>query len=702
MTAGSFGLQTLNFSDMLRRGDVAFALGLMAILFVLIIPLPPILLDLALAMSITFSVLILMTSLFIAKPLEFNSFPTILLVATMSRLALNVASTRLILGNGHEGTHAAGKVIQAFGNFLMGGNFVIGIIVFAILIIVNFVVITKGSGRIAEVSARFTLDAMPGKQMAIDADLSAGLISEQDARRRRKELEDESNFFGSMDGSAKFVRGDAIAGLLITFINIVGGIIIGVVQMDMPLSDAAHSYTVLTVGDGLVSQIPGLIVSTAAGLLVSKSGVEGSADKAMFSQLGAYPTALGLCSFLMALFCLMPQMPMLPFLTLSLMTGSAAWKISKNKELKIQEEAELLSQAEVAEEARVKDEPVSLMMDQIKIEIGYGLVSLLSNEAGPSLTDQIKNLRNQLAKDIGFVLPSVRIQDNMHLGSQDYVIKIKELEAGRGSLRPGQLLIMDPHGQKIRLSGEQVKEPTFGLPAVWITPSQKLEAETHGYTIVDNATVMTTHLTEIVRDHMGELLSFEDVQKLMDEMSDAYKKLLNDIVPTHTSVGNIQRVLQNLVAERVSIRDLPSILEAIAEACAFSRNTTVITEHVRMRLSRQITYAHVDMDNMLSVMNLGPMWEKIFAESLVGEGEVRNLALPPSMLQVFIGNLKRQFDDLILQGEMPVLVTPVSLRPYVRSILERVRPSTIVLSQSEVYPKIKIKNLGQIQAPQGV
>lgn len=701
MSAGSLSFQGINISEVMKRGDIAFALGLMAILFVLIIPLPPLLLDLALAMSITFSVLILMTSLFIAKPLEFSSFPTILLVATMGRLALNVASTRLILGNGHEGTHAAGKVIQAFGNFLMGGNFVIGIIIFAILIIVNFVVITKGSGRIAEVSARFSLDAMPGKQMAIDADLSAGLISEKDAKRRRKELEDESNFFGSMDGSAKFVRGDAIAGLLITFINIVGGIIIGVVQMGMPLADAAHSYTVLTVGDGLVSQIPGLIVSTAAGLLVSKSGVEGSAEKAFFAQLGAYPTALGLCSFLMALFCLMPQMPMLPFLILSLLTGGAAWKINKNKDLKIQEEVELLAQAEEVEEAKTKDEPVSLAMDQIKIEIGYGLVSLLNNNGGPSLTDQIKNLRNQMAKDVGFILPSVRIQDNMHLGSQDYVIKIKELEAGRGSLRPGQLLIMDPHGQKIRLQGEHVKEPTFGLPAVWIVPSQKIEAETHGYTLVDNSTVLTTHLTEIVRDHMGELLTFEDVQKLLDDMSEAYKKLLNDIVPTQTSVGNIQRILQNLVAERVSIRDLPSILEAIAEACAFSRNTTVITEHVRMRLSRQITYAHVDMDNMLSVMNLGPLWEKIFAESLTGDGEVKSLALPPSMLQVFISNLKRQFDDLILQGEMPVLVTPVSLRPYVRSILERVRPSTIVVSQSEVYPKIKIKNLGQINAPQG-
>lgn len=702
MTSQALTIGGTNLLNILKRGDIAFALGLMGILFILIIPLPPILLDLALAMSITLSVLILMTSLFIAKPLEFNSFPTVLLIATMTRLALNVASTRLILGHGHEGTHAAGKVIQAFGNFLMAGNFVIGLIVFAILVIVNFVVITKGSGRIAEVSARFTLDAMPGKQMAIDADLSSGLINEKEAKTRRKELEDESNFFGSMDGSAKFVRGDAIAGLLITFINIIGGIIIGVAQMGMNIGDAAHSYTVLTVGDGLVTQIPALIVSTAAGILVSKSGVEGSAEKALFAQLGAYPTALALCSFLMGFCSLMPEMPMLPFLALSALTGTAAWKISKNKELKKQEEAELLEQAaQLEQKQETKEDELSLELDHIKIELGYGLVSLLNNATGPSLTDQIKNLRMQLAREIGFILPAVRIQDNMHLDSQEYVIKIKELEAGRGSLRPSQFLIMDPHGQRIRIQGEQVKEPTFGLPAVWIAPSQKIEAETHGYTVVDNTTVLTTHLTEIVRDHMGELLSFADVQKLLDEMNDAYKKLLNDIVPTQITVGSIQRILQNLVSERVSIRDLAGILEAIAEACAFSRNTTTITEHVRVRLSRQITFAHVDQENMLSVVNLGPTWEQIFMESLVGDNEVRNLALPPSMLQAFISNLKRSFDDLILQGEIPVLVTPALLRPYVRSILERVRPSTIVMSQSEVYPKVKIKNLGQIPAPQG-
>ncbi|MBX9977807.1 MAG: flagellar biosynthesis protein FlhA [Alphaproteobacteria bacterium] len=699
MSIGSMIFHTPNFNELRKRGDIAFALGVMTILVVLVFPLPAILLDLALAMSITLSILILMTALFIQKPLEFSAFPTVLLVATMIRLSLNVASTRLILGYGHEGTHAAGKVIQAFGQFLMAGNFVIGIIVFAILIIVNFIVITKGSGRIAEVSARFTLDAMPGKQMAVDADLSSGLITEAEAKARRKELESESNFFGAMDGSAKFVRGDAIAGLLITFINIIAGIIIGVAQMDMNLGDASRTYTLLTVGDGLVTQIPALIVSTAAGILVSKSGVEGSADKALFAQLGAYPTALGLCSFLMGFLCILPQMPMLPFLILSLVTGGAAWKISKGQDDIKHEEMQLLQQQKDLETQAPKEESLRVTMDHIKIELGYGLVSLLGESSGPSLTDQIKNLRAQLVRDIGFILPSVRLQDNMHIDSNAYVIKIKELEAGRGELRPMHFLIMDPNGQTIRLEGEKTTEPTFGLPAVWITPSLKMEAETKGYTVVDNATVMTTHLTEIVKDHMGELLTFAEVQKLLEDLDDPYKKLLNDIVPAQISVGTIQRVLQNLVSERVSIRDLTSILEAIAEACAFSRNTTIITEHVRLRLMRQITYAHVDFDNMLSVVNLGPTWEQIFMEGLVGDGDVKNLALPPSILQTFITNLKQIFDDLILQGEMPVLLTTTTLRPYVRSILERIRPSTIVLGQSEVYPKVKLKHLGQIAPP---
>jgi len=695
--AGAQGVDIARrISIALRRGDIALALGIICILVVLILPMPSWLLDISLAVSITFSVLILMTALFIGKALEFSSFPTVLLIATMLRLALNLASTRLILANGHEGTDAAGKVIQAFGNFVMGGNFVIGMIVFAILVIVNFVVITKGSGRIAEVSARFSLDAMPGKQMAIDADLSAGLIDENDARRRRKELEDESNFFGAMDGASKFVRGDAIAGLLITFINVVGGVVIGVAQMGLTFGEAAESYTVLTVGDGLVSQIPALIVSTAAGLLISKVATTGSADKALFGQLGGYPRALGLSSFLTFALALLPGVPFLPFVLLSAISGGLAW-LSHRKQYR---SALAVTEAEEAElqQLPAAEEPIStaLQIDQVRLELGYGLLSLLSQETGSKLTEQIKALRRQLAQEMGFVLPAVRIQDNLQLPPNAYVLRLKETEIGRGELRPNMLLVMDPRGDAIALPGEATREPTFGLAAMWVDPTQKEEALFRGYTVVDPQTVVTTHLTEVIRDNMAELLSYTETQKLLDNLDLAHQKLVSELVPTQLSVGTVQRVLQNLLGERVSIRDLPTILEGMAEACGYTRHVTLITEHVRARLSRQLSAAQADEQGVVSLVTLSPAWEQAFAEALVGEGEDRQLAMPPSRLQEFIASVRQTFERLAMQGQMPALLTSPRIRPYVRSIVERVRPSTPVLSQNEVHPKARIRTLAQI------
>src|SRR3989338_3838367 len=457
-----------NFSEVVRRTDISFALGIMIMLAVLLMPMPKPLMDLALALSITFSVLILMTSLFIQKPSEFSSFPTVLLIATMIRLSLNVASTRLILTNGHQGPQAAGRVIEAFGEFVIGGNFVIGIVVFAILIIVNFVVITKGSGSIAEVAARFSLDGMPGKQMAIDADLAAGLIDDFEAKRRRKEIESESNFYGAMDGAAKFVRGDAIAGLLITFINIVGGIIIGVAEKNMSFIDAAHTYTLLTVGDGLVSQIPALIVSTAAGLLVSKAGVEGAADEALFDQLLGYPQALGMSSFVMGTMALLPGLPAIPFLLLAGASGGLAFYLTKTRK-KRKDDADL-AEAQEAEAKPVAEEPIStaLKMDELRLEIGYALLPLINGKDHQKLTDQIKALRRQIASDMGFVMPSVRILDNVQIEANSYVIRVKEVESGRGDVYVGQLLVMDPHGGQIQLPGLHTTEPAFGLPATWI------------------------------------------------------------------------------------------------------------------------------------------------------------------------------------------------------------------------------------------
>ena len=680
-------------SDLLRQGDIALALGLVFILVVLIMPMPKWLLDIMLAASLTLSVLILLVALFISRPLDFSSFPTVLLVATILRLSLNLASTRLVLAHGHEGTAAAGQVIQAFGNFVMQGNFVIGIVVFAILVIVNFIVITKGAGRIAEVSARFSLDAMPGKQMAIDADLSAGLIDETEARARRKNLEDESAFFGAMDGASKFVRGDAIAGLLITLVNIVGGIIIGVAQMGMSFNDAAQSYSILTVGDGLVTQIPALIVSTAAGMLVSKAGSDGPMSVALFSQLGGFPKALGMTAALLTALALLPGVPTLPFLTLAGVVGLTARLITKRRIAAATAEAEA-----AAAPAAPTEEPIAtaLHIDQIRLELGYSLLSLLDNEKGHRLTEQIKVLRRQIAGEMGFVMPSVRIQDNMQLPANVYVVRLKEVEAGRGELRPNMLLVMDPRGERIAIAGEDTTEPTFGLPATWVHASQREEASFRGYTVVDPATVITTHLTEVVKDNMAELLSFAETQKLIDDLGREQHKLVGDLIPGKVSIGTVQRVLQCLLSERVSVRDLPTILEGIAETAGFTQNVTLIAEHVRARLARQICDGIADGQGVLPLVTLSPEWEQAFAEAIVGKGDDRQLAMAPSRLQQFITQVRQAFERQAMLGHAPALLTSPAIRPFVRSIVERFRPTTVVLSQNEIHARAKVRTLAAI------
>lgn len=681
----------------LLRGDIALALGMIAILAFLLIPIPPWLLDLGLTISITLAVMVMMTTLFINKALDFSTFPTVLLITTALRLGLNVASTRLILENGDEGSDAAGAVIEAFGAFIINENYLIGGIVFAILVLVNFVVITKGSGRIAEVAARFTLDAMPGKQMAIDSDLSSGLINEEEAKNRRAELEAESTFFGSMDGAAKFVRGDAIAGLLIVFINIIGGIIIGTAFEDMTLAEAARSFTLLTIGDGLVSQIPALIISVSAGLLVSKAGLEGSADKALVTQFGAHPRALGMTSGLILTMGTLPGIPFMPFFVLSAITGGIAflsWRTQRNI---VETEREFEETEKQKAEVKPAEEPVStaLAMDTLRLELGYGLLPLVQGE-GKKLPDQVKGLRRQLAEDMGYILPSVRIQDNLQLPANTYVLKIKEIETARGEVRPDMLMCMDPTGQKIALPGENTVEPTFGLPAMWIDEQYREEAYVKGYTVVDASTVITTHLTEIVKDNMADLLSYAETQKLLDELPNEYKKLAEDVVPGQISVGGLQRILQNLVSERVSVRDLPTILEGIAEAAGQMRSLVMLTEHVRQRLARQICNQNSDASGLLPLITMSPEWEQAFAENLVGDGEEKQLVMPPSQLQDFITAVRKKYEELGKQGEIPVLLTSPSIRPYVRSVIERFRPSTMVMSQNEIHPKAKLKTLGQI------
>lgn len=686
----------------LRRGDLALAIGVLTILVVLILPLPAIILDLFLAISITLSILILMTSLFIQAPLEFSSFPTVLLISTMLRLSLNMASTRLILSHGHEGTAAAGHVIEAFGGFVMGGNFVIGIIVFTILIIVNFVVITKGSGRIAEVAARFQLDSMPGKQMAIDADLSAGLIDEATAKARRKELEDESGFFGAMDGASKFVRGDAIAGLLIVFINVIGGIIIGVAQQGLSFSEAGHTYTLLTVGDGLVTQIPALIVSTAAGLLVSKAGISGSADKAMMGQLSGYPQALAWAAAVMLVLAVLPGIPTLPFLALGSGSAFLALKARKRKAEVTAEKAQAAVAPEAAAAAAAAasaEEPIAaaLKIDDLKIELGYALLPLVNGPDGTDrLTEQIKALRRSLAIEMGFVMPAVRILDNVQLEANTYVIKIKEVDAGTGRIWPNQFMVMDPAGEQVTVPGIHTTEPTFGLPATWVDANFKEEASLKGYTVVDAATVLSTHLTELLKANMSDLLSYGETQKLLKDLPKEQGELVKDIVPGQITVSGIQRVLQLLLAERVSIRDLSTILEGIAEALAFSRNPSTIVEHVRARLARQICAQNTSYNGYLPLIALSAKWEQAFAESIIGQGEDRTLAMAPSKLSEFMTAVRDKFEQAAREGEAPVLVTSASIRPFVRSLVERFRAQTTVMSQAEIHPRARLKTVGSV------
>ena len=669
--------------------DIGLALGVVALLSVLVVPLPTMLLDIGLAISITVSILMLMVSLFLVRPLDFTSFPTLLLLTTLLRLSLNVATTRLILSHGHEGPQAAGHVVAAFGGFLMGGDVIIGLIIFSILMIVNFMVITKGSGRIAEVAARFSLDAMPGKQMAIDADLSAGLIDENTARQRRRDLEAESGFYGSMDGAAKFVRGDAIAALIITVINIVGGLAIGVLRHKMPFVEAAATFTTLTAGDGLVSQIPALLVSTAAGIVVTKGGMEGAADVALVRQLSGSPKPLAMAAGAAAVLALMPGLPTLPFLGLAALAGGGAWLRLRNPPP---------DPDEAPIQAAPADPPIAeaLRIDLIRLELGYGLLALAGGDA-PRLTEQIKGLRRSIAAEMGFILPPVRIQDNMELAADSYVIRVKEIEAGRGELRPMRLLAMDPRGGTPAVPGEPTREPAFGLPALWIDPADKEQAMFLGCTVVDPSSVLTTHLTEITRENVAELLSYAETQKLLDELPREHQKLVADLIPSQFTVGGVQRVLQTLLAERVSIRDLATILEGIQEAAANpNRSIQAIAAHVRARLARQLSDAHTAAGGYIPLVTLSGEWEAAFAEALVGPPEDRQLAIAPGKLQDFMIRLRDVFEAASAGGESPVLLTSAGIRFPVRAIVERIRPNTTVLAQAEIFPKARIRTVGTI------
>lgn len=677
------------------------AIGVLALIVMFFIPLPSFLLDMLIALNITIGLLVLLTTLFVQRALEFTAFPMLLLVTTTFRLALNVASTRLILEDGHMGTAAAGHIIEAFGQVIMGGNFVIGLVIFLVLIIVNFVVITKGSGRIAEVAARFSLDSLPGKQMAIDADLNAGLIKEDEARSRRKDLEIETGFYGSMDGASKFVRGDAIAGLIITALNLLVGTGVGAFQHGLSFMDAMNRYVVLTVGDGLVAYIPALTISIAAGMLVSKSGTIEGAGTAVFGQLLGNYRAMFVASGLMVIISLLPNMPVLPFWALGGALGMLAW-YNYQEAIKppppTKEQVQAQQEAVKAKSAPPPEPPLAslLHVDTLRLELGYGLLGMLDESKGGRLTEQIKAMRRQMARDIGFVVPSIRIQDNLQLKGGEYALYIKEIKAGGGTLEPGQYMAMDPTGgQAPKIEGKPTIEPTFGLPAIWINEGQREQAQFNGYTVVDCSNVIVTHLTEVVKDNLSELLTRGELDKLIDEIRPNHGKLIDELMPDKLPKAILQKVLQNLLRERVSIRDLPAIMEALAEMQGV-RNITALTEHVRAKLARQLSTQNSGADGTLQIVALSPAWEREFQESLHTEGDERQLAMAPEKVQTFLKTARDTFEKQFNQGNHPILLTSPMSRPFARMLLERALPSVAVLSQAEVNPKAKLKTVATV------
>ncbi|CAH0339509.1 flagellar biosynthesis protein FlhA [Rhizobium sp. CECT 9324] len=677
--------------------DIGFALGIVLILGILFLPIPPFLIDMGLAFSIAFSVLILMVSLWIQRPLDFSSFPTILLIATMIRLSLNIATTRVILSHGHEGHGAAGGVIEGFSTLVMGGDFVIGLIVFMILITVNFIVITKGATRIAEVGARFTLDAIPGKQMSIDADLSAGIIDEKEAQHRRKELEQESSFFGAMDGASKFVRGDAIAGLIITGINVFGGIIIGYFRHGMEIGEAADVFVKLSVGDGIVSQVPALIVSLAAGLLVSRGGTPGSTDQAVINQLSGYPRALSVAAALMCALALVPGLPLVPFMALGGLMAFGAWFIprqleAENKVKRDQEEKKVIQNKE-AEKDSVKS-----VLKTAEIELALGkLVSTRLLGAHQELAFRVGKMRKKFASQYGFVVPEIKVTDDIAIPDKSYQIRIHGTTIASNALRVGEVLVVTGSGRKPKVPGDEIREPAFGMPAVSVLETFTEELKREGFHPIDNVSVVLTHVSEVIRNNLPQLLSYKDVKILIDRLDPEYKKLADEICSSHMSYSGLQAVLKLLLAERVSIRNLHLILEAVAELAPHVRKTEQIVEHVRVRMAQQLCGDLTD-NGVLRVLRLGSKWDLVFHQALKrdAKGEVVEFDIDPRSLEEFSEQASQVIRDFMDRGLPFVLVTSPETRSYVRMIIERLFATLPVLSHVELAKGIEIKILGSI------
>jgi len=681
----------------LLRSDVFVSLGLVMILLVMIVPLPPMLLDLLLALNITTALMILIITLYVHRSLEFSVFPTVLLVATLLRLSLNVASTRLILLQGHTGEFAAGKVIQSFGQFVVGGNYVVGIVVFLILVIINFIVITKGAGRVAEVSARFTLDAMPGKQMAIDADLNAGLINEAQARQRREEISREADFFGAMDGASKFVRGDAIAGIVITLVNICAGFIIGVVQQGMPFGEAIRNYTTLTIGDGLVTQIPALVISTSAGILVSRSGGTGDFGSQLKSQFSFNVRAIWVAAVILFGFAMIPGLPFLPFLVLSLLLFTLAYFVGRQQRAAA---AEAEKVPEKTDREPEEDYEQLLSVDLLELEVGYGLIRFVDASQDGELLHRIRSIRKQFALSMGFIMPPVHIKDNLQLKPNEYRLLLKGVPIAAAELTPGHYLAMDSGGATEKVRGIEAVEPAFGLPAVWISEDKKERAQMAGYTVVDCNTVMATHISEVIKRHAHELLGRQEAQNLLDNIHKSYPKLVEELIPNLMNLGGVLKVLQNLLRENVSIRDLRTILETLADWSPVVPDTDQLTEHVRQALARQITASLAGESDTLHIITLDQEVEEVVVNSIHKENQGSVLALEPKKARSLLEGIGRQLQKFAGKTR-PVLLCPPAIRLYVRKLTERYFPDLAVLSHNEVAPHVKIHSLGTVRLNAG-
>ena len=691
---------TDNFSTILTRvskkSDMALAFAVVAILVVMVLPLPAFLLDLLLSLSIAMSLVLLLTAIYTQKALEFSVFPSVLLLSTLFRLALNVASTRRILLFGAEqGTAAAGDVIQAFGEFVVGGNYAVGLIVFIILVIINFIVITKGAGRVAEVAARFTLDAMPGKQMSIDADLNAGTINEEEARRRRKEIAREADFYGSMDGASKFVRGDAIAGLLIVAVNVVAGILLGVLQHDQTLADAASTFTLLTVGDGLVTQIPALIISTAAGIIVTRTASGQSLGEEFAGQMVSQPKAIGVSGVVMGFMAIVPGLPTIPFLLLGSMAGYLAYTLDRKEK---QDQQEKVRQSEVEKLKPRKEKLEALLpIDTLELEVGYGLISIVDAEQNGELLERITHIRKQFALDLGVIVPPLRIRDNLQLKPGEYNLMLKGITIGQGELMIDHLLAMDPGNVEDKISGVPTIEPAFGLQAIWITPKQRDQAQYMGYTVVDLSTVIATHITEVLRKHSNELLGRQELQTLIDVLKQSHPKVVEELIPNILSTGVLLKVCQNLLREHVSIRDLRTIFEVLTEAGLQTKDPNVLTEFVRSALGRSITKKLLTNDGDLPLITLDRVVEEKIAQGLIQTDQGMQLSLDPNFVQQLVRELNSEAEKMVLVNSQAVVLVSPMIRTHLRQLVEKFIPHLVVLSHNEISSNIPVKSFSTVR-----